>query len=54
MSRALQVATTPSVQPASVPPEARELAELLTTGGFSTDLALLQEAIRAALEDAPP
>jgi hypothetical protein len=31
-----------------------ELAELLTTGGFRTDLALLQEAVREALEDAPP
>jgi len=34
--------------------EARELAELLTSGGFRADLALLQEALREALEDAPP
>jgi hypothetical protein len=34
--------------------EARELAELLKSGGFRTDLALLQEALREALEDAPP
>jgi hypothetical protein len=34
--------------------EARELAELRTSGGFRADLALLQEALREALEDAPP
>jgi hypothetical protein len=31
--------------------EARELAELAATGGFGANLALLQEALRAALED---
>jgi hypothetical protein len=34
--------------------EARELAELLRSSGFRTDLALLQEALREALEEAPP
>jgi hypothetical protein len=34
--------------------EARELIELLTSGGVRSDLALLQEALREALEDAPP
>ena len=34
--------------------EARELIELLTSGGFRANLALLQDALREALEDAPP
>jgi hypothetical protein len=34
--------------------EARELADLLATGGFGSNLALLQEALLLALEDSPP
>jgi hypothetical protein len=34
--------------------EARELAKLLTTGGFSMDRALLPEALREALDDDLP
>jgi hypothetical protein len=34
--------------------EARELAELVTTCGFRANLALFQEALRAALEDGQP
>jgi Ribbon-helix-helix protein, copG family len=33
--------------------EARELAELVTTGGFAAKPALLEEALRQALEDGP-
>jgi hypothetical protein len=33
--------------------EARELAELLTASGSGADLALLQQAFREALDDAP-
>jgi hypothetical protein len=33
--------------------EARELAELLKSGDFGVDTSLLQEALRAALEDGP-
>jgi hypothetical protein len=33
--------------------EARELAELLKSGDFGADTSLLQEALRAALEDGP-
>ena len=33
--------------------EARELAELVTTGGFAANTALLEEALRQALEDGP-
>jgi hypothetical protein len=33
--------------------EARELAELVTTGGFAANPALLEEALRQALEDGP-
>jgi hypothetical protein len=50
LERGLRTRTTVALSRA----EAHELAELLTTGGFSTDLALLQEALREALEDAPP
>jgi hypothetical protein len=34
--------------------EARELSGLLKSGGFRADLALLAEALREVLEDAPP
>jgi hypothetical protein len=40
LDRGLRTRTTVALSRA----EARELAELLTTGGFRTDLALLQEA----------
>jgi hypothetical protein len=50
LDRGLRTRTTVALSRA----EARELAALLTTGAFSIDLALLQEAIRTALEDAPP
>jgi hypothetical protein len=50
LDRGLRTRTTFALNRA----EARELAELLTSGGFREDLALLQEALREALEDAPP
>jgi hypothetical protein len=50
LDRGLRTRTTVALSRA----EARELAELLKSGGFQTDLALLQEALREALEDAPP
>jgi hypothetical protein len=50
LDRGLRTRTTVALSRA----EARELAELLRSGGFRTDLALLQEAFREALEDAPP
>jgi hypothetical protein len=50
LDRGLRTRTTVALSRA----EARELAELLRSGGFRTDLALLQEALREALEDAPP
>jgi hypothetical protein len=50
LDRGLRTRTTVALSRA----EARELAELLKSGGFRTDLALLQEALREALEDAPP
>jgi alpha-beta hydrolase superfamily lysophospholipase len=50
LDRGLRTQTTVALNRA----EARELAELLTTGHFSTDLALLQEALHEVLEDAPP
>jgi hypothetical protein len=34
--------------------EARELADLLATGAFGSNLALLQEALLLALEASPP
>ena len=34
--------------------EARELAELLRSGGFRAELVLLREVLREALEDASP
>jgi hypothetical protein len=34
--------------------EARALAELLTSDGFSSNLALLHEALLVALEERPP
>jgi hypothetical protein len=34
--------------------EARELAGLFTSGGFGSDYALLQEALREAFEDCAP
>jgi hypothetical protein len=50
LDRGLRTRTTVALSRA----EARELAELLKDGGFRTDLALLQEALREALEDALP
>jgi hypothetical protein len=50
LDRGLRTRTTVALSRA----EARELAELLTDGGFGTDLALLQEALREALQDARP
>jgi hypothetical protein len=50
LDRGLRTRTTVALSRA----EARELAELLRGVGFRTDLALLQEALREALEDAPP
>src|SRR5437773_7315984 len=50
LDRGLRTRTTVALSRA----EARELAELLRSGGFRTDLALLQEALREALADAPP
>ena len=48
LDRGLRTQTTVALSRA----EARELAELLTTGGLRQDLALLREALREALEDA--
>jgi hypothetical protein len=48
LDRGLRTRTTVALSRA----EARELAELLTSGGFRADLAVLQEALREALEDA--
>jgi hypothetical protein len=50
LDRGLRTRTTIALSRA----EARELAELLKSGGFRADLALLAEALREALEDAPP
>ena len=50
LDRGLRTQTTVALSRA----EARELAELLRTGGFGMDLALLREALREALEDAEP
>jgi hypothetical protein len=50
LERGLRTRTTVALSRA----EARELAEFLRDGGFRTDLALLQEALGEALEDAPP
>jgi hypothetical protein len=50
LDRGLRTQTTVALSRA----EARELAELLTTGGPRQDLALLREALREALEDAEP
>jgi hypothetical protein len=50
LERGLRTRTTVALSRA----EARELAELLTSGGFRADLAPLQQALREALEDAPP
>jgi hypothetical protein len=49
LERALRGRTTVALSRA----EARELAELVTTGGFAANLALLEEALRRALEDGP-
>jgi hypothetical protein len=49
LERALRRRTTVALSRA----EARELAELVTTGGFAANLALLEEALRQALEDGP-
>jgi hypothetical protein len=50
LDRGLRTRTTIALSRA----EARELSELLKSGGFRADLALLAEALREALEDAPP
>jgi hypothetical protein len=50
LDRGLRTRTTVALSRA----EARELAELLTSGGFAANLALLQEALREALEDGQP
>jgi hypothetical protein len=50
LDRGLRTQTTVALSRA----EARELAELLTTGGFGLDLALFREALREALEDVEP
>ena len=50
LDRGLRTRTTVALSRA----EARELVELLRGGGFRTDLVLLQEPVREALEDAPP
>jgi CubicO group peptidase (beta-lactamase class C family) len=47
LERALRRRTTVALSRA----EARELAELVTTGGFAASLALLEEALRRALGD---
>src|SRR5207244_6291611 len=49
LDRGLRTRTTIALSRA----EARELAELLRSGGVRADLALLQEALRAALAAAP-
>lgn len=48
--RGLRTKTTVALSRA----EARELADLLATGGFGSNLALLQEALLLALDDGPP
>jgi carbamoylphosphate synthase small subunit len=50
LERALRTRTTVALSRA----ETRELTELLRNGGFGSNLALAQEALREALEDAPP
>jgi hypothetical protein len=50
LDRGLRTRTTVALSRA----EARELSELLRSGGFRADLALLAETLREALEDAPP
>ena len=50
LERGLRTRTTVALNRA----EARELAELLTTGGAGPNLALLREALREALEAGPP
>jgi hypothetical protein len=49
LERALRRRTTVALSRA----EARELAELVTSGGFAASPALLEEALRQALEDRP-
>jgi hypothetical protein len=49
LERGLRTRTTVALSRA----EARELAELLKGGDFGADTSLLQEALRAALEDGP-
>lgn len=49
LERALRMRTTVALSRA----EAHELAELATNGGFAANLALLEEALRRALEDRP-
>jgi hypothetical protein len=50
LERGLRTKTTVALSPA----EARELADLLATGAFGSNLALLQEALLLALEASPP
>ena len=50
LERGLRTKTTVALSRA----EARELTDLLATGGFGSNLALLQEALHLALEDSPP
>jgi hypothetical protein len=47
LERALRMRTTVALNRG----EARELAELVTTGDFAANLALFDEALRAALQD---
>jgi hypothetical protein len=47
LERGLRTKTTVALNRA----EARDLAELLTRGGFGSNLALLREALLSALED---
>jgi hypothetical protein len=47
LERGLRTKTTVALSRA----EARDLAELLTRGGFGSNLALLREALLSALED---
>ena len=47
LERGLRTKTTVALSRA----EARELAELLTRGGFGSNLALLREALLSALDD---
>jgi hypothetical protein len=49
LERGLRTKTTVALSRA----EARELAELLTSAGSSSNLALLQKALLLALEDSP-